>query len=187
MLFRYHRPHSRLVADVGQRRAAPCVAFDLQPGSHAFRSKRTLQECFYGYMLGLELCSRALCDSLTFQQHIRPSQLLLYHSLLDTITQHDNMDFKSVAVLLLIIGTMAIYFSRRSPQSLQKLSKTASSLWSHTSNDITTKEKTSMPPPLQAFKLPSLKPRASSRMAMGLKRLDESNWLTLDSCYLSEQ
>ena len=36
------------------------------------------------------------------------------------------------------------------------------------------------------YRFPPLQERTSSRMAMGLKRLDESNWLTLDAKYLPE-
>ncbi|KUJ20449.1 uncharacterized protein LY89DRAFT_771352 [Mollisia scopiformis] len=36
------------------------------------------------------------------------------------------------------------------------------------------------------YQFPPLRPKSSSRMAMGLKRLDASNWLTLDSSYLPE-
>jgi hypothetical protein len=36
------------------------------------------------------------------------------------------------------------------------------------------------------YQFPSLREKTSTRMAMGLKRLDESNWLTLDSKYLPE-
>jgi len=43
--------------------------------------------------------------------------------------------------------------------------------------------------PLRAtkpYELPPLRERTSCRMAMGLKRLDEDNWLTMDSNYLPE-
>ena len=36
------------------------------------------------------------------------------------------------------------------------------------------------------YQFPPLRERTSTKMAMGLKRLDESNWLTLDSNYLPE-
>jgi Protein of unknown function (DUF3445) len=36
------------------------------------------------------------------------------------------------------------------------------------------------------YRFPPLRERTSTKMAMGLKRLDESNWLTLDSKYLPE-
>lgn len=36
------------------------------------------------------------------------------------------------------------------------------------------------------YSFPPLKERTSTKMAMGLKRLDASNWLTLDSSYLPE-
>jgi hypothetical protein len=36
------------------------------------------------------------------------------------------------------------------------------------------------------YQFPPLREKTSTRMAMGLKRLDESNWLTLDSKYLPE-
>ena len=36
------------------------------------------------------------------------------------------------------------------------------------------------------YKFPPLRERTSTKMAMGLKRLDSSNWLTLDSAYLPE-
>lgn len=36
------------------------------------------------------------------------------------------------------------------------------------------------------YQFPPLRPKSSSRMAMGLKRLDHSNWLTLDDSYLPE-
>ncbi|PBP20679.1 hypothetical protein BUE80_DR008585 [Diplocarpon rosae] len=39
---------------------------------------------------------------------------------------------------------------------------------------------------VQPYQFPPLKEKTSTRMAMGLKRLDESNWLTLDSAYLPE-
>jgi len=39
---------------------------------------------------------------------------------------------------------------------------------------------------VKPYQFPPLKVRASSRIAMGLKRLDQSNWLTLDSNYLPE-
>ncbi|KAH8598765.1 hypothetical protein B0O99DRAFT_614128 [Bisporella sp. PMI_857] len=44
----------------------------------------------------------------------------------------------------------------------------------------------SNPNHIKAFELPPLKQRTSSRMAMALKRLDETNWLTVDSDYLKE-
>jgi hypothetical protein len=39
---------------------------------------------------------------------------------------------------------------------------------------------------VKPYQFPPLKERTSTKMAMGLKRLDESNWLTLDSKYLPE-
>jgi len=39
---------------------------------------------------------------------------------------------------------------------------------------------------VKAYKLPPLQRRTSTRMGMGLKRVDESNWLTIDSNYLPE-
>lgn len=39
---------------------------------------------------------------------------------------------------------------------------------------------------VQPYQFPPLKEKPSSKMSMGLKRLDESNWLTLDSAYLPE-
>lgn len=39
---------------------------------------------------------------------------------------------------------------------------------------------------VKPYNFPPIRERASTKMAMGLKRLDESNWLTLDSAYLPE-
>ncbi|KAG4432037.1 hypothetical protein IFR05_012476 [Cadophora sp. M221] len=39
---------------------------------------------------------------------------------------------------------------------------------------------------VKPYQFPAMKERTHSRVAMGLKRLDESNWLTLDSNYLPE-
>jgi hypothetical protein len=39
---------------------------------------------------------------------------------------------------------------------------------------------------VKPYQFPPLRERTSTKMAMGLKRLDESNWLTLDSNYLPE-
>jgi hypothetical protein len=39
---------------------------------------------------------------------------------------------------------------------------------------------------VKPYQFPRLRERTSTKMAMGLKRLDESNWLTLDSNYLRE-
>jgi hypothetical protein len=39
---------------------------------------------------------------------------------------------------------------------------------------------------VKEYQFPPLREKTSTRMAMGLKRLDESNWLTLDYNYLSE-
>ncbi|KAE8441150.1 hypothetical protein EG329_005833, partial [Mollisiaceae sp. DMI_Dod_QoI] len=48
------------------------------------------------------------------------------------------------------------------------------------------KTETKITQDIAPYKFPPLHPKSSSRMAMGLKRLDHSNWLTLDSSYLSE-
>ncbi len=39
---------------------------------------------------------------------------------------------------------------------------------------------------INPYVLPPLQPRTSTKSSMGLKRLDEFNWLTLDECYLPE-
>ncbi|EKD15870.1 uncharacterized protein L3040_003271 [Drepanopeziza brunnea f. sp. 'multigermtubi'] len=39
---------------------------------------------------------------------------------------------------------------------------------------------------VKPYQFPPLKEKTSTKMAMGLKRLDDSNWLTLDSAYLPE-
>jgi hypothetical protein len=39
---------------------------------------------------------------------------------------------------------------------------------------------------VKPYQFPPLRERTSTKIAMGLKRLDESNWLTLDSNYLAE-
>ena len=39
---------------------------------------------------------------------------------------------------------------------------------------------------VKPYNFPPIRERTSTKMAMGLKRLDESNWLTLDSAYLPE-
>src|SRR4051794_23301540 len=39
---------------------------------------------------------------------------------------------------------------------------------------------------VEPYRLPPLRVRPSSKMAMGLKRLDEANWLTIDSNSLPE-
>jgi hypothetical protein len=39
---------------------------------------------------------------------------------------------------------------------------------------------------VEPYQFPPLKVKTSTRMAMGLKRLDDSNWLTIDSNYLAE-
>jgi hypothetical protein len=96
------------------------------------------------------------------------------------------MPTEAFAILLVMVGIFIIYISRINNQSLQNLSKCYTLPWAERSNTTIANSKQPLPTALQPFQLPPLRTRSSSRMAMGLKRLDESNWLTIDRFYHSE-
>ena len=96
------------------------------------------------------------------------------------------MAVETFAVLLLVAGIIVTFITRHKGLSWQRLSKRYTSPWTSVSENTTADKKETLPKTLQPFQLPPLKLRTSSRMAMGLKRLDESNWLTIDNFYHSE-
>ena len=96
------------------------------------------------------------------------------------------MATETLVFLLLTVKFIVILISRHNSQFWQRLSTSYTLSWTRTSKDTAPNEKEALPASLQPFQLPPLKLRTSCRMAMGLKRLDESNWLTIDSSYHSE-
>lgn len=90
------------------------------------------------------------------------------------------------AVVLLVIGIIVIYISRHNDQPWQRLARYYTLPWAYPMKATSSDRKEALSTTLRPFQLPPLKPRTSSRMAMGLKRLDESNWLTIDTFYPTE-
>lgn len=88
--------------------------------------------------------------------------------------------------IFLVVGFIVIYISLRHGQPWQQLTRSYKLSWTRESKSITSDGKHSFSTVLQPYQLPPLRTRTSSRMAMGLKRLDESNWLTIDIAYLPE-
>jgi hypothetical protein len=98
------------------------------------------------------------------------------------------MATETFAILLLLVGIIIVYFALHKCQPGQRTSKGYTLSWTPTSSNKNTifEDKRPFPPLVKPYVLPALRTRASSRMAMGLKRLDESNWLTYDDAYLPE-
>jgi len=90
------------------------------------------------------------------------------------------------AVLLLIVGIIVIYTILRNGRSWQRLTRFWRFPLTRKPKHVTFDSRQSLSTNLQPYQLPPLRTRTSSRMAMGLKRLDESNWLTIDTAYLHE-
>jgi hypothetical protein len=96
--------------------------------------------------------------------------------------------FLAVALLLfLALGFMFIVHRLSSDRPL-------SSIWKetllyrtfYTSRNPVPDTEIKLSQDVNPYQFPALRERTSTKMAMGLKRLDESNWLTLDSDYLPE-
>jgi hypothetical protein len=117
---------------------------------------------------------------------IPQSQTSSLSTTLHEATQHSIMVTETFAILLLVGVIIVIYVTRQNSQPWKRLLKYYTLPCTKEPKATTSARKQPLPTPLQPFQLPPLKPRTSSRMAMGLKRLDESNWLTMDSFYHSE-
>ncbi|KAG0649588.1 hypothetical protein D0Z07_3623 [Hyphodiscus hymeniophilus] len=90
------------------------------------------------------------------------------------------------AALLLVIAIIVIYITKYNSQQW-KIFSNCHTIPSTKQRQTTVVESTGLVhTTLKPFQLPTLKPRTSSHMAMGLKRLEESNWLTIDKGYHSE-
>ena len=100
---------------------------------------------------------------------------------------HFSMAVAIFAIILLLAGVSVINIRRWRGQLWQHVEKSHRlSCSSRAKQPITTGGKLPFHTILPPHELPPLRTRASSRMAIGLKRLDESNWLTIDTFYHSE-
>lgn len=96
--------------------------------------------------------------------------------------------FLEVGVLLFIALGFTLLVHRLSPD--QRWSNTWNKTFIHcalfTSRKAISDTEVKLSQDVKPYQFPPLRERNSTKMAMGLKRLEESNWLTLDSNYLPE-
>ncbi|KAG4418257.1 hypothetical protein IFR04_008615 [Cadophora malorum] len=91
-----------------------------------------------------------------------------------------------IAAILLLILALAFLLATQSPPSLHPWTRCWQQTSLRTTKQTPCDAETKILQDVKPYQFPPMKERTSSRMAMGLKRLDESNWLTLDSNYLPE-
>ncbi|KAL2062994.1 hypothetical protein VTL71DRAFT_6066 [Oculimacula yallundae] len=122
-----------------------------------------------------------------------PLKLVMASKALSNVQEHlatnitlNNYNTMLVVAILLFFLALAFVLATQHIPSLHPWTR----CWQQTSLRITKQPpcdaETKILQDVKPYQFPALKVRTHSRVAMGLKRLDESNWLTLDSNYLPE-
>ncbi|KAK0122763.1 hypothetical protein ONS96_009798 [Cadophora gregata f. sp. sojae] len=106
------------------------------------------------------------------------------HLPLHTTLQANNMMI--VAAIFLLMLALAFLLATQHVTSLHPWTRCWQQTCLRTTRQPPSDAETKILQDVKPYQFPPMKERTSSRMAMGLKRLDESNWLTLDSNYLPE-
>jgi hypothetical protein len=140
-------------------------------------------------------------------QHIRiPAQLLsprrhllalqsFYARQSSASPTQEHLTFKLSDIMLLAVGLL-LFLVLVFMFIVQQLSsnRPLSNIWKatllyraiYTPRDSVQNTEIKLSQDVKPYQFPPLRERTSTKMAMGLKRLDEPNWLTLDSNYLLE-
>lgn len=132
----------------------------------------------------MELLYQQIDKSMLSKPHI-VAMVNTYHSEFNTPLVFGLCSVSMVVIAGFVVLFLAIIFIQYILSSYQW-----SRVWAQISfknvKQPPTDSETKIRQDVQPYQFPPLKEKTSTRMAMGLKRLDESNWLTLDSKYLPE-
>src|SRR5208282_172837 len=98
------------------------------------------------------------------------------------------MMMQLITILLVVLGVIFVSRALHLHKTLTRLPKWTALTWPFVLPSTNSTSSAKEPPlrDLKLYEFPPLRERTSSRMAMGLKRLDQYNWLTIDSNYIPE-